>query len=163
MKVIIPNKTVSVVKNTIGSFSERYQDYKFGASQWNALRVPQSDCGIVLQIVDKNFEPNKENAKSDVPHLYVDIQQSEGNVCVSYKLKWQKRKIIMMIGAALLLILGMGVSLYRGDNTFIFLSIGMTILAGYRSMQNMIHDKKILALFSEWLQENFKNMKIEKS
>lgn len=67
------------------------------------------------------------------------------------------------IGAALLLILGMGVSLYRGDNTFIFLSIGMTILAGYRSMQNMIHDKKILALFGEWIQENFKNMKIEKS
>lgn len=96
MKGMLPNVTENIVKNTIGLFPERYQDYKFGASQWNALRVPQSDCGIVLQIVDKHFEPNKENAKSDIPHLYVDIQQSEGNVCVSYKLKWQKRKIIMI-------------------------------------------------------------------
>ena len=152
----------------IYEFSKRYTHYQFHEqkSVWTFNTVSEHDGALVVQLIDKTFEPPRGNVSSDQPYICINFTQAGDDVKLTYWLKWKKWKWPLVISgmicsfaiaSRLLLISALG------SKDFV-VGLGLMLFAASLFtawlIRNIRHDRLAMKVFEELLCKNFDNIQL---
>lgn len=163
--VVAKDVTVDIVESVLLDFPRRYKHYyvKNSKSIWNCNFIKRDNENIVLQLVDKNFEPPKGNVKSDAPIFYISFEQSDKDVLIKYHLQWKKwKRVFVSVISILCALICLMYLFYAITNPVLdeFILLGLWLLAPLMlivwMIKNKKHDDLTMCTFIELLNKNFK-------
>lgn len=160
---LLGNCTVQDAQQKISEFSRRYTNYQLNKQKniWAFCIVSEKSMGLIVQIIDKTFEPTRGRVTSDQPYICICFMQVGDDVKLSYWLKWKKWKQILVASGAVIYF-AISLAIFHmstlGDKHFIgslgLLCGGLCVFLAWL-LQNIRHDRLTLNVFRELLYKNF--------
>ena len=70
---LLGNGTVQDAQQKISEFSRRYTNYQLNKQKniWAFCIVAEKSKGLIVQLIDKTFEPTRGRVTSDQPYIYI--------------------------------------------------------------------------------------------
>lgn len=163
---LLGNCSVQKAQQKISEFSRRYTNYQFNRQKniWVFCVVSEKSRGLIVQLIDKTFEPPRGRVSSDQPYICINFTQAGDNVKLTYWLKWKKRKRTLVV-CGVVLYFAISLAIFHmstlGDKYFIgsigLLCGGLCIFLTWL-LQNIRHDRLTLSVFRELLYKNFSDI-----
>ena len=152
----------------IYEFSKRYTHYQFNEqkSVWTFNTVSEHDGALMVQLIDKTFEPPRGNVSSDQPYIHLNITQAEADVKLTDRLKWKRWELPLAIGGfvfCLAIALSLLLISALGSKAFV---VGLGLMLFDASLfaawliRNIRHDLLAMKVFEELLCKNFDNIQL---
>ena len=165
---LLGNCTVQKAQQKISEFSNRYTSYQFNKMKniWVFCVVSEIRNDLIIQLIDKAFEPPRGNVSSDQPYIHLNITQAEADVKLTYRLKWKRWKLPLAIGGfvfCLAIALSLLLISALGSKAFV---VGLGLMLFDASLfaawliRNIRHDLLAMKVFEELLCKNFDNIQL---
>lgn len=160
---LLGNCTVQKAQQKISEFSNRYTSYQFNKMKniWVFCVVSEIRNDLIIQLIDKAFEPPRGNVSSDQPYICINFTQAGDDVKLTYWLKWKKWKWPLVI-SGMIFSFAIASSLLLnsalGSKEFIIgfgLMLFAAVLFATWLIQNIRHDRLTIKVFQELLSKNF--------
>lgn len=163
---LLGNCTVQKAQQKISEFSRRYMNYQLKRQKniWVFRVVLEKSRGLIVQLIDKTFEPSRGRVSSDQPYICINFTQVGEDVRLTYWLKWKKWKQALVVSGAVLYF-AISLAVFHmstlGDKHFIgslgLLCGGLYVFLTWL-LQNIRHDQLTLNVFRELLCKNFSDI-----
>lgn len=156
---LLKNYTVQKAQQKISEFSRRYTSYQFNMQKniWVFCVISEGSSDLIVQLIDKSFEPPRGSVSSDQPYICIHFTQVEDDVKLTYRLRWKKWKWPLIISGMVLYFAIPLILLCMSEHTiasYALILFGACIFFTWL-IRNICHDRLTLRVFRELLYKNF--------
>ena len=153
---LVRDQTPDKVLNILQEFPDKYQGFQ---SRWDFELLSQKEHSLKIQLVDHGYETPRAKGESDSPVYTLNLEADQQDVRINWDFRWKRSKrnlswlllILLIINRIAIFILA------HGDESVLFMGIWMFcfVLYGAWILQNVLHDRLSMQIFTEMLSSNF--------